>query len=487
MLDTEDTIEDSKHAELHLEVQPAQSRDDIAKDYDYAGAQAKTDPAEIRLVRKQDLRIMPVLWIMYFLNYVDRGALSQAKLNSLESDLNMQDENFNTAVSILVVGYVLMQIPSNMLLTRVRPSLYLASCMFLWSVISTCTGLVQSYGGLLATRFLLGFFEAPFYPGALYLLAVFYTRKELATRISVLFTAQMAGLSFSNLIAAGVFEGLDGARSLAGWRWMLFLEGSISALTAIAAAFLLPDTRTTTWWLKPEERELAEERMMQDRLIHSHDSETVWSALRGAYRDKRTWLFCAIQNFHYAGLSFTNFLPNVLHKLGFSDTKALLLACPPYIFAGIASVSLAYSSGRFHERTWHITAAFAVAVAGFVAAASTLNQAGRYVACFIFPVGTYAVNSIIVAWVGTTLSQSPEKKAIVLAMTNVSAQIASIYGPYLWPDSDGPRFLIGFISSAAFSFMSLVLSWFMRILLKRENVRLKREAAQGKVVNTYAY
>lgn len=126
-----------ENAELHLEVQPAQSHDTIDKNHDYAGAKAKTDPAEIRLVRKQDMRIMPVLWIMYFLNYVDRGALSQAKLNSLESDLGMQDEDFNTAVSILVVGYVLMQIPSNMLLTRVRSSLYLALCMFLWSVISS--------------------------------------------------------------------------------------------------------------------------------------------------------------------------------------------------------------------------------------------------------------------------------------------------------------------------------------------------------------
>lgn len=133
-----DTIEDHKAKEVHLEVQPATSNDDAGKHHhDYAGAQAKTDPAEICLVRKQDMRIMPVLWIMYFLNYVDRGALSQAKLNSLESDLGMQAENFNTAVSILVVGYVLMQIPSNMLLTRVRPSLYLASCMFLWSVISS--------------------------------------------------------------------------------------------------------------------------------------------------------------------------------------------------------------------------------------------------------------------------------------------------------------------------------------------------------------
>ena len=163
---------------------------------------------------------------MYFFNYVDRGALAQARLNNLEKDLHMAGDNFNTAVSVLTVGYVLMQIPSNMLLTRVQPSLYLASFTMIWSVVSSmpdlflccprtvhlftfsgvvCTGFVNSYGSLLACRFLLGFFEAPvspllrvfsmkypasglrrladtilqFYPGALYILSIFYTRKGM--------------------------------------------------------------------------------------------------------------------------------------------------------------------------------------------------------------------------------------------------------------------------------------------------------------------
>jgi len=80
---------------------------------------------------------------MYFFNYVDRGALAQARLNNLERDLHMKGQNFNTAVSVLTVGYVLMQIPSNMLITRVRPSRYLAACMIVWSIVS---GLLRSYG-----------------------------------------------------------------------------------------------------------------------------------------------------------------------------------------------------------------------------------------------------------------------------------------------------------------------------------------------------
>lgn len=134
MEDVKTHIDDQQPVGLHIEVGPVRADDELR--HDYAGAQAKTDPEEIRLVRKQDLRIMPVLWFMYFLNYVDRGALSQARLNGLEADLGMHKVDFNTAVSVLVVGYVLMQVPSNMVLTRVRPSIYLAAVMFCWSIIS---------------------------------------------------------------------------------------------------------------------------------------------------------------------------------------------------------------------------------------------------------------------------------------------------------------------------------------------------------------
>lgn len=90
---------------------------------------------------------------------------------------------------------------------------------------------------------------------------------------------------------------------------MLLLEGTVSALTAVVALFLLPDTPTTTRWLRPEERALADKRTSRDQLANAQGRDAVWSALRDACRDRKTWLFCLIQNFHYAGLSFTNFLP----------------------------------------------------------------------------------------------------------------------------------------------------------------------------------
>lgn len=108
----------------------------------------------------------------------------------------------------------------------------------------------------------------------------------------------------------------------------------------------------------------------------------------------------------------------MVKTLGFNTTITLVLTCPPFLFAGAAGVLFGYTSGRFHERTWHITVGLATAIVGFVIAASTLNTAGRYVACFIFPIGAYSVNSVIIGWASSTLSQTREKQAVSLAPLN---------------------------------------------------------------------
>ena len=127
---------------------------------------------------------------MCFLNYLDHNALPRARLDTLERDLNLKNVQYNAAISILFVGYLLMQIPSNMFLTRARPRIYSSCCMIGWATVSAATAGVTNYSGLVACCFFLGFVEASFYPGALYLLSVFYTWKKLATRISILYIGE---------------------------------------------------------------------------------------------------------------------------------------------------------------------------------------------------------------------------------------------------------------------------------------------------------
>lgn len=175
----------------------------------------------------------------------------------------------------------------------------------------------------------------------------------------------------------------------------------------------------------------------------------------------------------------------MVNTLGFGRTVTLVLTCPPFIFAGAAGILFGWSSGRMHERTWHITIGLGTAVAGFILAAATLNVPARYVSFFILASGAYSVNSVIIGWASSTLSQTKEKKAVVLAMTNVGGQIGYIYGAYLWPDYDDPRYVIGFGSSAGFALASLACAWVIRWMLIRENKKLR--ASTSGHVNLYGY
>ncbi|EAU32489.1 hypothetical protein ATEG_07105 [Aspergillus terreus NIH2624] len=449
-----------------------------AKQTDYSGAHKKTDPVEIRLVRKLDLWIMPTLWVMYWLNYLDRNAIALARLNDLEEDLNLSSSQYQTCVSILFVGYLLGQIPSNMILTRVRPSWYMAGFMALWAVVSSLTALAKDFKGLLLTRFFLGV------TGALYMLSIFYTRKEIATRISVLYTGNILATAFAGLIAAGIFHGMDDLGGIAGWQWLFILQGAVTFVVAVLSIFTLPDDPRETRWLTPEERALAHSRIVADTVGARHETSTL-SGLKEAARDPRLWLFAFMQHMHLAANGFKNFFPTAVETLGFNTTITLVLTCPPYLIAGIISVFWSWSSGRYNERTWHITVAKTIAIVGFVLGCATLNVGARYFAMVVFSIGTYAVNSIILGWVSSTCGQTKEKKASALAIVNTIANVSFIWTPYLWPSSDEPRYTIAMSASAAFSVACATSAWVMKLWLIRTNRKIRQ--SNDETTLYYAY
>ncbi|KAK8100392.1 major facilitator superfamily domain-containing protein [Apiospora kogelbergensis] len=454
---------------------------------DYSGAHRKTDPAEIKLVRKLDLWIMPTLWLMYWLNYLDRNAITLARLNGLEEDLKLEAYEYNTAISILFVGYILGQIPSNMLITRLRPSWYMGGFMMAWAVVSTLTAISKDYTGLVLTRFFLGVVEAPYYPGALYILSIFYTRKELATRISILYSGNILATAFAGLIFAGIEYGMDGSAGLKAWKWLFIIQGAVTFVIAVMACFTLPDHPKDTRWLTPEERILAHNRIERDTVGHQEEgNSSVWQGLQQACVDWRVWVFAFMQHMHIATNGFKNFFPTLVETLQFDNTTVtLVLTCPPYLIAGALSVAWAWSSGRYNERTWHITISKAVALAGFILCAATMNTAARYVGMCVFTIGTYGVNSILLGWVGATCGQTREKKAAALAIANTSASLSLIWTPYLWPKSDGPRYLPALASSAAFSIACAAGAWYMKWLLVRANRKICQSNSEATLF--YAY
>ena len=137
--------------------------------------------------------------------------------------------------------------------------------MALWAVVSALTALSKDFTGLLLTRFFLGIVEAPYYPGALYILGIFYTRKEIATRISILYTGNILATAFAGLIAAAIFE-MDDLAGLSGWKWLFIIQGAATFVVAVASIFVLPDDPLHTRWLNEEERQLANGRVMSDQV-----------------------------------------------------------------------------------------------------------------------------------------------------------------------------------------------------------------------------
>ena len=167
----------------------------------------------------------------------------------------------------------------------------MSGCMAVWAVATACTALAKNFTGLLLARFFLGIIEAPYYPGALYILSIFYTRKEIATRISILYTGNILATAFAGLIAAGIFHGLDQVHGIAGWRWLFILQGSATFVIALGAGFILPDDPLKTRWLSPEERIHANSRIVRDTVGGSEENTTVWAGLKNAASDPKLWVF----------------------------------------------------------------------------------------------------------------------------------------------------------------------------------------------------
>ena len=192
-----------------------------------------------------------------------------------------------------------------------------------------------------------------------------------------------------------------------------------------------------------------------------------------------------MQNLHISACSFNNFFPMIVASLGFeSKIVALLLTAPPYFVSGILGIPFAWSSGKFNERTWHITGGLGLAVVGFSMSCASMNTTVRYVSTFLYATGAYSVGSVILGWVSATCSQTPEKKSISYGIVNSFANLAYVYCAYLWPKSDSPRYLVGFASMIAFAVGSIICAWIMRFWLMTVN-RKTRMSDESRVF--YAY
>ncbi|KAH8195099.1 hypothetical protein TruAng_010739 [Truncatella angustata] len=428
---------------------------------------------ERKLVRKVDWRLMPVLVVMIVLNYLDRQALPNARVQGIEKDLGLKSDEYNVAISVLFAGYIALQIPSNMLLTRVRPSIYLPLCMALWGIVSACTAAVKSFQGLVICRFFLGFLEAPFFPGALFLLSSWYTPKELATRTAVLYTGSLLSGGFGGLVGAGVQYGLDGVHGLYSWQWLFILEGTVTVFLSLLSIFLLPDFPTTTRWLSEQERAIAVHRLQRNSGSQDDERGPILHGVKLAVADYKVWLLASIVITKTTAAAVTSFVPTLVATFKYSSVQSLLMVAPPYVFAAIAAMAISISSDRRSERYLHLVIPLAVGMLGYIIGAATTTLAPRYFSLFLMLGGVYGSFNVTYAWISSTLPRPLEKRAAAFAFTNMVGNFAQIYSPYMYPSTNGPRYLPAMTANTVFVFASICFATILRFCLVRENRKLE--------------
>jgi MFS family permease len=172
----------------------------------------------------------------------------------LPKDLNMTGEQPSIALTVFFVPYVLFEVPSNLCLKRFNPHIWLPACISAFGIVMLCQGFVQSYGGLIVTRFFLGLAEAGIFPASFYLISFWYRRDEAQKRFTIYWSSVLAAGSFGGLLASAITN-MDGIRGLSDWRWVFILEGILSIIVAIIAFVTVTDFPTEAKWLTPEEKE----------------------------------------------------------------------------------------------------------------------------------------------------------------------------------------------------------------------------------------
>lgn len=355
--------------------------------------------AERKLVRKLDLWIVPPVMLLYLFSFLDRVNIGNARLYGLEEDLGLEGDQFQVAVSILFVTYILSELPSNLVIKKFTPSRWLCFLTTGWGIVATLTGIVQSYGGLIACRLILGALEGGLFPGLTIYLTMFYTRREIALRVGYLFVSAAISGSVGGLLAYGIGY-MDGVAGQRGWRWIMIIEGLPTFVLGIATFWWLADDPESARYLTPEEKQLMVVRKQrQSGYSKSADEFSKKDVILGL-KDWKTWMFCLGQfGMDTMLYSFSTFLPTIIKGLGhWSSAQVQCLTIPCYALGAITYLVAAWVSDRQQKRGIVVVIFAVVSIVGYAILLSDVGNGVKYFGCFLIAMGLYVSVGIPLSW-----------------------------------------------------------------------------------------
>ena len=409
-------------------------------------------------IRKVAIRLVPFVALMFFINYLDRTAIGFASPNGMNEDLALSAAQFGFASGVFFIGYILLEVPSNLALHRFGARRWLARIMVTWGIVALLFTWVQNFEQLAILRFVLGVAEAGFFPGAILFLSLWVPAKHRSKILALFYLAQplttVIGAPLAGLLIQtdGWFFGLE------GWRFMFFGVAIPAIIVGIVAWFYLKDKPADAGWLTPEERTWLTEALASEKAATEQKSHHV--SIRHAFSSGRVWMLSFIYfGFIYGLYALAFFLPTIIdgfqQQFGteFDVFQKGLITAIPYVPAAIALYFWSRDASRRGLKTWHITVP---ALAGAVSIPLALFAGSPALTIAVIAITAMAIFSALPNfWTLPTQFLTGAAAAAGVALINTVGNLAGFSAPYItgavadWTGSNGepnyevPMFIVG--------------------------------------------
>jgi ACS family tartrate transporter-like MFS transporter len=386
------------------------------------------DPLGSLVRRKVARRLLPLIFVLYVVAYLDRVNLSFARLQMLP-DLGLSDTVYGWAAGVFFVGYLLLEIPGALLVEHWSARKWFARILITWGLCSMGMALVRTENQFYLARFLLGLAEAGFFPGVIVYLTHWFPRRERARALAGLVFGVPVSLALGSY-TSGLLLRQDGF-GLAGWQWMFLVEGAPAVLLGVAVPFLLPDRPADARWLSPLERDWLESTLAAER---RETAGTEPMTLGRALRQPTVWLLAlGIMAINTGGYALAFWLPaamkGLLPAMGQSATDGAVVVWTGFVYVcGIVGIWVASrSSDRTGERKWHCVAGLVFAAAGLSLSAIP-GQSWGMVFAWLCVAGFGAFFWIPPFWVLPTATLTASAAAVAVGVINMCANLAGLFG-----------------------------------------------------------